>query len=324
MSTYLEDDAVTLIRGNNSLGDSVFRDNGTSSLFANGSQDGGESGIANVSVSLYYDLDGDGVLDATDTAWGTTTTNGSGIYTFSALPDGKYIVVVDQNDADLPAGWTNTNAIERTVDLDSAHASASAINYTNVDFGFAPALTLDKELGGGSPIYEGETVSYTIELANHLPGSGGPSSNPCAYTVWAAAEDSRTSGLATNQHFTLPANAFGASGPDGLYSYSPFANARDQIAGTSFGLGSPSGVITSVKAIYSIYVSGTFVNDYAEAFLFFNNTQISMTTVTAAQMNAFASTATNQGLLMWDVSGTRTWNWSDFAGDLDLEIDALK
>ena len=55
-----------------------------------------DDGIArdNVSVKLYLD-DGDGDPDAGDTLVDTTTTDGSGAYSFDNLADGTYFVVVD-------------------------------------------------------------------------------------------------------------------------------------------------------------------------------------------------------------------------------------
>lgn len=320
----LEDDAVTFLLGNNSLGDTVFKDNGTGGYFANGSVDIGESGIANVTVALYYDLDGDGVLDETDPLWGTTTSNGSSIYGFSSLPDGKYLVVVDQDDSDLPTGWTITTDNPIAIDLDSAHASSSAVSNLTVDFGFAPALDLVKALAGSSPLYAGDQATYTIDLTNRLRGSGTATGGSCTYTIWAGNEDSRTSGLPASQHFQNSTNAFGAAGPDGLYAESPFSNARDKDAGTGFSIGTPDSSITSVNALYSIYLNGLLSNDGAEGFLFFNNSQIATTTFTPAQLNAFAGTQAAQGLLTWNVTSARSWGWADFAGDLDLELNAVK
>ena len=52
-----------------------------------------ESGIANVDIALFNDLDGDGVLDGTDTQVGVTIqTNSTGDYQFLNLAAGKYLV----------------------------------------------------------------------------------------------------------------------------------------------------------------------------------------------------------------------------------------
>ena len=90
--------------GTSSIGDTLYADwNG------NGSQGSGEEGIANVTVTLILDVNGDGVRNCgTDTICGNaddvdvvravTTTDASGNYSFTALPAGTWIVVVDQGD----------------------------------------------------------------------------------------------------------------------------------------------------------------------------------------------------------------------------------
>ncbi len=323
-SPFTEDTATTLVVGNNSLGDAVFRDDGAGSFFANDLQDAGETGIANISVSLYLDLDADGILDATDLLWGTTATNGSGIYGFTGLPDGQYLAVVDHTDSDLPTGWTSTTGTTRAVDLDSGHATGTAVAVTTADFGYAPALTLDKVLTSGSPLYEGQLVTYTVNLTNNLPGSGTPTATGCQYIVWAGAEDSRTSTLNATAHFANSANAFGTSGPNGAYASSAYNNTRDRIAGTGFSLGATVGSVTKVEALYSMYLGTALTDDTAEAILFFNNTQITNTILGPTQLNPYAPGSAAQGLLAWNVTSARSWTWADFTGDLDLEIDAVK
>jgi hypothetical protein len=60
---------------------------------ADGVQDGGEPGVANVAVNCYLDANNDGIPDST-TPVATTTTNGSGIYTCSNLTPNNYVVVI--------------------------------------------------------------------------------------------------------------------------------------------------------------------------------------------------------------------------------------
>ncbi len=321
---FAEDTATTRVLGANSLGDSVFSDNGAGILFGNGTQDGGETGIANITVTLYYDADGDGVLDATDPLWGTTTTNGSGVYGFSSLPDGKYLAVVDNADADLPTGWAATTSTTRAVDLDSAHASGTAVSVTTADFGYSPALSLDKVLTSGSPLWEGQLVTYTVNLTNNLPGSGTPTATGCQYIVWSTSEDSRTSGLNATAHFANAANVFNVMGPDSLYASSAYNNTRDRVAGTTFSLGTTVGSIAKVEALYSMYLGSALTDDTAEAFLFFNNTQITTTVLGPSQLNVYAPGAGAQGLLAWNVTNARSWAWADITGDLDVEINAVK
>ncbi|HEX5690238.1 MAG TPA: hypothetical protein VFX76_09560, partial [Roseiflexaceae bacterium] len=228
-ASFAEDTVSTLVRGANTLNGSVFQDTGTGGSYGNGVRDGAEVGISNVVVSLFLDLDGDGVGDLL-----VGRVPSSSAYSFANLPDGTYIVSVDGSDAAIAAGYTNTNATTRTVALDPLSASASGVTQSSIDFGFAPALTLDKRLIGSSPVYEGQTIQYAIDLRNHLPGNGTPLPSFCTYTGWTQTEASQTSGLPNNQHFDFPTNVFGAAGPDGSYAESPYTNSRDEIAGTAF------------------------------------------------------------------------------------------
>lgn len=74
-----------------SLGDFVWQDDG------NGIQDAGEAGIGGVKVSLYGDLNDDGVIDFNSELVGTTTTDSTGYYEFLDLSAGvQYQVKFDK------------------------------------------------------------------------------------------------------------------------------------------------------------------------------------------------------------------------------------
>ncbi|MCF7730176.1 MAG: hypothetical protein K9N23_00735, partial [Akkermansiaceae bacterium] len=158
------DTATTLVSGINSLGDLVWRD-----LNRNGVQDGAaETGIANIGVTLHYDANGNGVLDSGDPVYGTTTTNASGIYGFANLPDGKFIVGVDQDDPDLPLGYTlpasATTAI--AVSLDPTFTNLSGVSVPPPDWPFMPALGLFKSVTP-TTYGAGELVDFTLDLTNN-------------------------------------------------------------------------------------------------------------------------------------------------------------
>ena len=92
-------------------------------------QDAGEPGLSSVDLKLYRDENGDGLLDAGDTYLDTQTTVGSGYYSFDSLPEGEYIVDVD--DSTLPAGVTHTTSNDPLgVTLTVSQA------YTDADFGY--------------------------------------------------------------------------------------------------------------------------------------------------------------------------------------------
>ena len=83
--------------GTGSIGDLVFDDKGNDGTF-----NGADVGIPNVTVNLYEDTNGNGVIDAGDALIATDGTDGSGIYGFTGLAEGlSYIVDVDQADPDI-------------------------------------------------------------------------------------------------------------------------------------------------------------------------------------------------------------------------------
>jgi uncharacterized repeat protein (TIGR01451 family) len=116
-----------------SIGDYIWLDANNDGLQA------GESGIANVTVKLYRDVDGNGSYDAAiDVLVGTTTTNASGIYGFIGLPVGydvgsaiKYLVQVDTGT--LPS---NTASTTGTVNPKAVSLYSGADTVTNADFGY--------------------------------------------------------------------------------------------------------------------------------------------------------------------------------------------
>ncbi len=74
---FAKSTATTLIQGNNSLSGNVYRDDGISGgTLGNAIKDGTEANIANVTVSLYYDANNDGVGE-TLLATATSDANGN-------------------------------------------------------------------------------------------------------------------------------------------------------------------------------------------------------------------------------------------------------
>ena len=75
-----------------SIGDTVWWDN----VIINGVQDAGEAPIPNAIVLLYFDFNGNGILDAIngDYQIGIDMTDANGKYLFENLPPGKYLVDV--------------------------------------------------------------------------------------------------------------------------------------------------------------------------------------------------------------------------------------
>jgi uncharacterized repeat protein (TIGR01451 family) len=212
------DDWPTLVSGDNSLGDFVWRD-----LDRDGVQDGGaETGIANIGVSLYYDTDGDGVLDSGEPLYGTTSTNGSGGYLFSNLLDGNYIVVVNSVDADVPSGFTLKAGVSDrfAVSLDPTGVSSSPVNFLTADWPFIKAIEVTKSVSP-TTYNGGDLVTYTIDLDNHMNTLVIPQAN--VQTSYSASTTMNTQAVA------YPNRANAAGTPDNQFTYINFQANTDEI-----------------------------------------------------------------------------------------------
>lgn len=84
------------------IGDTVWSD-----ANSNGVQDDNEVGIAGVQVTLYFDENGNGTLQPSDTIVNITTTDVNGNYLFEDLIGVDYLVVIDADQPEL-AGYTQT------------------------------------------------------------------------------------------------------------------------------------------------------------------------------------------------------------------------
>ncbi|MEM9598078.1 MAG: SdrD B-like domain-containing protein, partial [Acidobacteriota bacterium] len=111
-----------------------------------GTQNGGESGVSGVTVDLFLDLDGDGVLDPGEPRIGSTTTDGVGDYSFAGLPNGDYIVAVDTVGSAVE-GFDQTT---QTATGGVQPATIAGADSTDNDFGFvddSPAVLNPAAIG---------------------------------------------------------------------------------------------------------------------------------------------------------------------------------
>ncbi len=154
--------------GFNTIGDTVWFD-----ANADGAQSGAtETGIANVTVRLYTDLDRDGTYSQI----GTAVTDANGKYLFSDLPDGAYRVIVDAASAGLPTDTFGHAYYPTTVT--SRDISATGGNYLNADFGFAPlgaigdTIFWDNNANGGQDWSEPGIAGVTVRLYRDANANG--------------------------------------------------------------------------------------------------------------------------------------------------------
>ncbi len=326
---FIQSTTTTLVPGPNSIGSLVWADNGgTSGLAGNGAQEGGETGIANMTVSLYFDANGNGTLEATDTLLQTRLTNGTGNYLFSGLPDGRYIVAVSSADPTLTGsypGWGNTTPLRQAVSLDPNSTTTAAVNVLDKNFGFAPVLSIQKKVISSTPLYEGYPVTYTIDLKSNLPGNGTGTPLNCQYTVWARQEDTGHSGTSTKIWGDIP-NAFGSAEPNKLYASADFLQGSNKLlAGTGFTLGNDGAAITKVELLFPVYVSQPLADDFAIGYLWFDDVQLGSTQAfTTGQINQYVGAA-NVGTMAWDVTARRAWTWADFTPNrIDVAMEGQK
>jgi len=283
------DTFTSLVTGINSAGDLVWRDDNRNSV-----KDAAEPGITNVTVRIYYDANSNGAVDASDILFGTTQTNSSGIYSFTNLPDGRFLVVVDDSDADLPAGYSLPNSAPATVslDLDSARTNSSAVADLTADWPFIGALNVVKSTSPAT-YGAGDLVTYTIDLENNSAPVA-PKTDP-VQTSWSTT----VTGNRTAQN---AANAQGA--PNSVYARIDQTQNADNLTNSGLSFADTTGTITKVEYVFNGYLSQPLVDDRVD--LFINGTIF--TTFTTAQLNAMTGPAAIRAVDI--TSRNASWTWS--------------
>ncbi|MBP8261373.1 MAG: DUF11 domain-containing protein, partial [Verrucomicrobia bacterium] len=136
-----------------SIGDTVFFDTDGDGDYTAGV----DLPLANITVSLYYDANGDGIAQPEEFA-AADSTDATGLYGFSGLAPERYIVVVDSADPDLPGGVQGL-VPQYVVTLGPGE------NYVDADFPFVEIFTKTVDLVSADG---GDILTYTLKL--NLPG----------------------------------------------------------------------------------------------------------------------------------------------------------
>jgi hypothetical protein len=164
LAGFFLEDAVTVASG------SVFNDTNR-----DGMPDATEAGISNISISLYTDINGNGLLDAgVDFQLGDSIDSDmTGNFVLPGIPDGNFLVILDSNDPDLPPGLVSSPG-------SNPHLLAIAgVDVDTVDFPFVSgngtppnddALTV--AVSDSFEVNQGSSVVYDV-LANDTDGAGG-------------------------------------------------------------------------------------------------------------------------------------------------------
>jgi SdrD B-like domain/Secretion system C-terminal sorting domain len=184
--------------GTASLGDRVWNDNGGGALTNNGTQDAGEQGIAGVTVNLYEDVNGDGILTGGElTAVRTVVTDAFGNYIFNGLvvtasnkwqvefvqPGGYNNTAVlnnnsggDQTDSDITdnatdrTGFIRLKADERNMSVDAGFVSTAPGTLKLGDKVWRDDNS-DGVQGGTEPGIAGVTVKLYTNGPDGVPGT---------------------------------------------------------------------------------------------------------------------------------------------------------
>ncbi len=164
-----------------SIGNRVWLDNGAGGVgieqYNDGIQNGTETGIANVALSLFFDINDDGdFLDTVNgvseaTAIRTTTTDAAGYYLFDGLAPGNYQVLVTaanfgagQPLNGLSSSTGNTNDITTDVDdngIDDTNYLVNGIRGNTLSLRYGTQPTTETDI---PPNNVGNTTAYGVNL----------------------------------------------------------------------------------------------------------------------------------------------------------------
>lgn len=305
---FATDDAGTLINGTNTIGNYVFNDNGAGGGTAlDGLPNGTEPGIASISVTLYWDRNGDGVLDDEDVDLLTESSDGSGAYSFTSLPNGDFLAVVDRFDAQLPQGYSPTGAYEIAVTGLGSPAPPESV--LTADFGFGPTLAITKSLPSPNPALEGLPVTYTIDLSNLRPTTRGG----CTVEVWSSTL------LTSHAAWDFEANIFGVSELDGSYGMCDNAAPGKTLTGGGYTFAQPLGNIATVEIISRVYATG-YVDERIDFYVPYSGTLGAVAgTIGGGTLSGCTSAATACDVSV-DVTAARAWTWADFTTPPATEV----
>ncbi|MBA4386563.1 MAG: hypothetical protein C0404_01200 [Verrucomicrobia bacterium] len=136
-STYLDADFGFIPPG--AIGDTIFWD-----ANQNGTQDFTEKGVSNVTVSLYRDLNSNGLYDVGETFVTNRVTATNGLYLFTGVTTGRYVVVVTTNSGPLAGTLCSSDPDGDGVAFSNCNSQVAVrvnpgTSFMGADFGYVPS-----------------------------------------------------------------------------------------------------------------------------------------------------------------------------------------
>ncbi|CAG0932303.1 Serine-aspartate repeat-containing protein D [Thermoflexales bacterium] len=271
VAPFAEACTSTLILGNYQGGHFVWRDENRNRVV-----NVGEAYISGVPLTLYYDVNGNGQIDANEPVISQTQTGSTGYYTFSNLYTGTYVVAVDAHSSNIPYGYRATTPITHMLEV-----SSTQTDYPLANFGFGPTLATAKSLVGNT--YAGDLATYRIGVSNLRPGGGTTIGSECLVQSWSANVSTPNS----PKNFVDPAAAIGA--PNGTYASADFkAGANKLLESFAYAKGTLPGTINRVVATWNVYVQPGVFNDWLDILVYSGTVSsgVQLGTTDSTSMNA--------------------------------------
>lgn len=161
--------------GSGAIGDFIFED-------PNGNGDGDDDGIGidGVTVYLYEDTDGNGVVDpGVDQLVTVAVTAGGGAYQFTGLPEGKdYLVYVNPFDPAVAAEMPDSSYVVSTGNPISVPNLTGTVDTADIGFRDVPESSIGDQLctdsnnDGACTLADAPLPNVTITLWNDVDGNG--------------------------------------------------------------------------------------------------------------------------------------------------------
>ena len=313
---FANDCITTLVQGPYVGGHYVWRDENRDTM-----TNTGELFLNNIPLTLYYDANRNGVIDAGESVISQTQTgltSQTGYYTFSNLYTGTYIVAVDANSSNIPYGYRATTPITHVLVV-----SSTQTDYRLANFGFGPTLATAKSLVGNT--YAGDYATYRIGVSNLRPGGGTTVGGECLVQSWSGNVSTPNS----PKNFVNPAGAIGA--PNSTFASADFKTGANKILDSfAYAKGTVPGAINRVVAAWSVYVQPGVTNDWLNILVYSGTVSggvqlgtTDSTAMSAANLNQHVGSS-NVGVITSPVTAPAGgWNWN-IISNLTAELSMQK